>query len=135
MPKLKNKRVVRFVLIGGVCFLTNLAVLYVGTDILGWYYLLSMAVSIIVANSLGWLLNRNWTFPASRFSWWMEYGRYMSVSFSSTLISLLLMILCVSVFGMHYLLASASIALAMISFNFIVHRDWSFAASKDPVER
>lgn len=125
----------RFVLIGGVCFLTNLAVLYVGTDILGWYYLLSMAVSIIVANSLGWLLNRNWTFPASRFSWWMEYGRYMSVSFSSTLISLLLMILCVSVFGMHYLLASASIALAMISFNFIVHRDWSFAASKDPVER
>lgn len=94
-----------------------------------------MVVSIVIANTLGWLLNRNWTFPESRFFWWVEYGRYMSISFSSTLISLLLMILCVSVLGIHYLLASAAIALAMMAFNFIAHRDWSFAASEGSADR
>lgn len=126
----RDKPLIRFVMVGGLCFVTNLAVLYGGTDVLGWHYLISMAVSIVVANTLGWLLNRLWTFGESGQAWWAEYGRYLSVCFSSTLISLVLMVLCVSVMGLHYLLASAMIAVLMLIFNFIAHRDWSFAAAK-----
>lgn len=126
---MKDTRLIRFVIVGGLCFVTNLAVLYGGTDLLGWHYLISMAVSIVVANTLGWLLNRLWTFWKSGRPWWVEYARYMSVSFSSTLISLMLMVLGVSVIGIHYLLSSAIIALVMLLFNFIAHRDWSFASS------
>lgn len=126
----KETRLIRFVIVGGLCFVTNLAVLYVGTDLLGWHYLLSMAVSTVVANTLGWILNRLWTFWKSRRPWWVEYARYMSVSFSNSLISLLLMVLCVNVIGLHYLLSSAIIAILMLLFNYISHRDWSFASSE-----
>lgn len=127
---MKETRLIRFVIVGGLCFVTNLAVLYVGTDLLGWHYLLSMAVSTVVANTLGWILNRLWTFWKSRRPWWVEYARYMSVSFSNSLISLLLMVLCVNVIGLHYLLSSAIIAILMLLFNYISHRDWSFASSE-----
>lgn len=126
----KETRLIRFVIVGGLCFVTNLAVLYVGTDLLGWHYLLSMAVSTVVANTLGWILNRLWTFWKSRRPWWVEYARYMSVSFSNSLISLLLMVLSVNVIGLHYLLSSAIIAILMLLFNYISHRDWSFASSE-----
>lgn len=127
---MKETRLIRFVIVGGLCFVTNLAVLYVGTDLLGWHYLLSMAVSTVVANTLGWILNRLWTFWKSRRPWWVEYARYMSVSFSNSLISLLLMVLSVNVIGLHYLLSSAIIAILMLLFNYISHRDWSFASSE-----
>lgn len=125
-----DKRLIRFVLVGGVCFMTNLAVLYGGTSLLGWHYLVSMAVSIVIANTLGWLLNRSWTFLSCAQSRWDEYVRYMSVSLSSTAISLLMMFLCVSVLEIHYLLASAGIALLMLLFNFVAHRDWSFSTAE-----
>jgi putative flippase GtrA len=127
----RDARLLRFLTVGGLCFVTNLAVLYGGTDLLGWHYLLSMALSIVVANTLGWLLNRRWTFGGSERPWWAEYARYMSVSLSSTLISLILMFIGVSLLGIHYLLASAVIAVGMLLFNFIAHRDWSFGASAD----
>lgn len=127
---MRNKRLVRFVTVGGVCFLTNLAVLYGGTSLLGYHYLISMLVSILVANTLGWFLNRCLTFKRSRFSWRVEYLRYLSVSFTSTLISLLLMFVCVSVLLMNYLISSALIALTMLLFNYVAHRDWSFSSRK-----
>lgn len=119
----------RFIMVGGICFVTNLTILYCGTSLLGWYYLISMTASIVVANTLGWLLNRFWTFTDSRHPLWVEYIRYMSVSFLSTLISLMLMVVSVSLAGIHYMLASAIIALLMLLFNFIAHRNWSFSAS------
>jgi len=126
----RNKALIRFVMVGGVCFATNFAVLFCGTGVFGWHYLISMAVSIVVANTLGWLLNRRWTFAESGDPWWKEYFRYLSVSLSSTLIGLGLMVLCVSVMSIHYLLSNAMVSLLMLLFNFIAHRDWSFSGSK-----
>lgn len=83
-----------------------------------------------MTNTLGWLLNHRWTFSSSGLRWWAEYGRYMTVCMSSTLISLLLMALAVSLMGVHYLLASALIAMLMLFLNFWAHRGWSFASSR-----
>lgn len=124
-----DRRLLRFIVVGGICFTTNLLVLYVGTDGLGFHYLASMALSIVIANTLGWILNRKWTFCRSSIPWWMEYSRYMSVSISSTVISLALMVFCVNFLGLHYLLASAIIAAGMMVLNFVAHREWSFTAS------
>lgn len=127
---LLNRGLPRFIVIGGICFSVNLVVLYVGTDLLGWHYMMSMLLSIMVANTLGWLLNHHWTFSPSGLRWWTEYGRYMSVCISSSLIGALLMVFAVSLIGVHYLLANVVIAVLMLLVNFWAHRDWSFASSR-----
>ena len=117
----------RFLLVGGLCFFTNLMVLYVGTELVGLHYLVSTFFSIFVTNTLGWVLNRKWTFASSSSNWLLEYGRYLTVSLSGFAFSLGLMTLLVSGAGVHYLLASASIAVGMTVVNFAAHRGWSFA--------
>lgn len=120
----------RFLIVGGVCFCANLLVLYVGTGLLGLHYLVSMLISIVVANSLGWLLNRVWSFRSRDIARAAEYLRYLSVTFVSSAVSFVLMALLVGVFGVHYLLASGLIAAGMTILNFLAHRGWSFSGGR-----
>lgn len=122
-----DRRWWRFVMVGGLCFMVNLLVLYVATDIWGWHYLLSMLLSIAVANTLGWFLNRVWTFGSSSSTLLAEYIRYLTVNLSSFAFSLLSMAVLVTGVGVHYLVASALNAVVLTVFNFLAHRGWSFA--------
>lgn len=126
LPSWKDARLHRFLVVGGTCFAVNMGVLYVGTEWLGFHYLVSMAISIVVANSLGWALNRQWTFGATPSYWLHEYVRYFSVNLLSFGFSLLAMAVLVSGLGWNYLFASALLAAVMTLVNFVLHRDWSF---------
>lgn len=128
-------RWLRFLTVGGLCFGTNLLVLYIGTDMLGLHYLVSMGISILVANTLGWALNRRWTFRSGDTQRLREFGRYIRVNLSSYVLSLALMALMVSWWGVHYLLASALIAVCMTAVNFTWHTRWSFAREHQPTDR
>lgn len=121
-----NKRFTRFALVGGLCFSSNLLTLYLGTELFGWHYLVSMCLSIVIANSLGWRLNRSWTFASREKFWWLEYSRYIGVSLSSIIFSLVLMYICVDIIGINYLLSSAAIALIMLTINYFAHGKFSF---------
>lgn len=116
----------KFLVTGGTCFGVNLVILYVGTSMLGWHYLVSTIVSIASGTVLGWAMNRQWTFSVARPPSIVEFGRYASVTLLSCAVALGLMALLVSGLGLHYLLANIAIAAAMTLVNFIAHKDWSF---------
>lgn len=125
----------RFLAVGGLCFFVNVLVLYVGTELAGLHYLVSMLISIFIANTLGWALNRQWTFASTSTDWFAEYTRYLAVNLSSFIFSLVLMAVLVSGAGVHYLVASGGMAVVLAAFNFIAHRGWSFAGNYDPGSR
>jgi putative flippase GtrA len=85
-----------------------------------------MCLSIVIANSLGWRLNRSWTFASREKLWWLEYGKYLSISFSSIIFSLGLMYVCVDIIKINYLLSSAVIAILMLTLNYLAHGKLSF---------
>ncbi len=123
----RDERWWRFLVVGGVCFTANLIVLYVGTDVLGLHYLVSMLLSILIANTLGWWLNRRWSFRSRARGLVAEYLRYFAVTLTSSFLSLILMAVLVSGLRLHYLAASSAIAVGLTLFNFLAHRGWSFA--------
>ncbi len=123
---LKDPRWPRFLLVGGSCFLINLVILYLFTDLLDIHYLISMLISIIVVNTIGWLANRTWTFTSQNSNKLAEYTKYLTVNLGSFALSLALMAVLVSALGIHYLIASALIAAGLTIINFTLHRDWSF---------
>lgn len=118
----------RFVIVGGICFVLNLVVLHVCVEVLGLHYMIAMLVSIFVVYSVGWILNRTWTFRSRDRAVFLEYGRYVSANLAAMLVSLAAMWVLVSRFGVHYLLASAVIAVGMTAVNFAVHSAWTFHA-------
>jgi putative flippase GtrA len=121
----------RFLLVGGSCFILNLVILYGCTSVLGMHYLVSMLISILVVNTIGWLANRTWTFSSQNRHLLSEYARYLSVNLTGFLLSFALMALFVSALGIHYLLASAVIAAGLTIANFLLHRGWSFKKTPD----
>ena len=121
----------RFALVGGACFLLNLVVLYVGTDVLGWHYLFSMCISIGVVTVTGWWLNRRFTFASNDAKLIAEASRYSLGSLATMALALLMMYILVSIFHIHYLLASILLAISMTLLNFLLHSRWSFQGGSD----
>jgi putative flippase GtrA len=115
----------RFGLVGFLCFLGGLASVYLLTDRLHLHYVLSMAISLLLLNLIGWLLNRHWTFGLRVRRSWAELARYLLVSGTSFALTLVLLALLVSGLGLNYLVASAIVALLMTALNFTAHRLWS----------
>lgn len=120
----------KFAVTGGTCFGVNLAILYVGTSLLGWHYLVSMMVSITSVTLLGWAMNRSWTFRVARPPSVGEFARYAGVTVMSCAAALGLMALLVSGLGVHYLVANVSIAAGMTLVNFVAHKGWSFRRAR-----
>ena len=102
-----------------------LALVYLLTDRLHLHYLLSIAISIVLLNVTSWLVNRHWTFELRVRRSWTELARYLLVSGASFALTLLLVTGLVSGLGLHYLVASAVVAVLMTLVNFTAHRLWS----------
>lgn len=122
---------VRFVLVGGLCFVSGMMVVYGLTDGLGWHYLLSTAAAMGVANVLGWLLNRSWTYRSAQPRSTAEFLRYVLVNLAGMGASLAMVGLLVSRWQLHYVLACALVAIAMALLNFQLHGRVSLRLTRD----
>lgn len=123
---------VRFAVVGTLCFAAGFVSLYLLTEIAGLHYLVSMCMSMVIVNLLGWLLNRVWTFKSRSIQVKAEFGRYFVVNLFGFGVTLALMALLVSGLGVHYLAASVVVAILVMLVNFVAHKNWSFRKSRQP---
>lgn len=120
----------RFGFVGGLCFTLGLALLFFFTDIVGWHYMWSLVAALVIVNIIGWFLNRIWTFGSNCPQIKTEFARYLSVNSGGAAITMVLMGILVSGFGLHYLFAGVLVGAGMTLFNYVVHRRWSFKIGK-----
>lgn len=118
--------VVRFGVVGLSCYLCGLVLLYIFSGILGFHYLISMVLALLLVNFGGWAVNRKWTFKSDSANRGAEFFRYLAVNGVSSLLALALMALLVDGWKIHYLMASVWTAMAMMVINFLSHRHFSF---------
>jgi len=55
----------KYGVVGATAAVVDFALLYILTDVVGWYYLWSATASFIVAALVNYQLNRTWTFKSS----------------------------------------------------------------------
>jgi putative flippase GtrA len=122
-----QRELFRYIMVGGACYVAGLALLYLLTDTLGWHFMVSLALALLIMSIVGWFANRTVTFERSRLSRKQELLRYILVNAASSLITMSLMWMLVSKWGWHYLVASAIVAAGMTMGNFLLHRAWSFS--------
>lgn len=78
---------VRFVVIGALGFVVDVAVLY-GALALGAGWIAGRALSFLAAASFTWAVNRRYTFAATA-SRWREWGRYLASMAAGMLVNFL----------------------------------------------
>lgn len=124
---------VRFLVVGGLCFTSSMVALAVLTEVLGWHHLVSAALVMLGTNVAGWLFNRSWTFAVRRRRTVAEFTRYAFVNALAMFISLVL-VGGLTAIGLHYLAACALVALTMSVVNFHAHSRWSLRLENDSAQ-
>ncbi len=119
-----------FLLVGLFCTLQNVFWLYLLTTILKFHYLVSTIILMITVNSLGFCLNKRYTFKTYKTrtikSVFKELIKYHTVMLSSSLIVLGLMYVFVDIFRIWYIMSNLVISIGMSVYNFLIHKRWTF---------
>jgi putative flippase GtrA len=116
----------KFLLIGGFCTLQNIFWLYFLTTILKIHYIISMIILAIIVNSLGYYLNKKYTFQKTNGNFWRGLLKYHFIMLSSFLTVLLLMYILVDILNFWYLYANIIITIGMTIYNFFLHKKLTF---------
>jgi putative flippase GtrA len=121
-----SKQFRRFVFFGFICNALGLFSLYVLTDILKLYYVLSLLIALICVNFIGFYFNKYYTFKTSPKTFFQELGRYYLVMSSGFIINLVSMYTLVEIFKLWYIMAAVIISIVLLFYNFVLHKYWSF---------
>lgn len=125
--KFISSKFYKFLVVGAFCTLQNIFWLYLLTTILKLHYILSIIILMITVNTLGFYLNRCYTFRKHENNNFLyELGKYHSVMLSNFFSVLILMYILVDIFKIWYLYANIIITIGMTLWNFFMHKKWTF---------
>jgi len=130
LPYKKNviKEFVKFGVVGGIGTLVNIAILYLLTEKIGVYYLISAIFSFIIAMSSNFILNKVWTFKENiKLGIGKKYLQFGLVSVSALLVNLFFLYIFTEIFGIYYIISQIlAIGIALI-INFFGNKIWTFS--------
>lgn len=119
----KRKTIVKYLISGGTAAATDLVLLYILTDILGIYYLLSASLAFIVAFFVSFFLQKFWTFRDNRRDkMYQQMTIYFIVGLTNLGINTGGMYLLVSKMIIPYLLAQIIMGLIIAIGSFLIYR-------------
>ncbi len=118
----------KFAFVGAVGTVVNLVILYLLTEKIGLYYMLSAILSFIVAMTSNFFLNKIWTFKENiKSEITKKYVQFGLVSISALLINLFFLYIFTEFLGIYYLISQVlAIGIALI-INFLGNKIWTFS--------
>ena len=120
---------IKFSFVGASGVLVNLAVLYLFTEFLKVYYIISALFAFFIALTGNFILNKIWTFR-ERFSHetFHKYEKYFVVNVFALLINLVFLFLLTEFVGLHYIISQLIAISITLSINFIGNKLWTFSS-------
>lgn len=116
-------KVVRFVISGGTATLVNVLSLYIFTDLMGIYYVISAILSYITSFIVSFSMQKYWTFKEnSSINLRSQAIYYFLVTLFNLGLNALFIYLLVQYASFHYLLAQIVISLLIAIESFFVYK-------------
>jgi putative flippase GtrA len=115
--------IIRYLFSGGIATAVNLAALYFFTEIVGWWYVYSAVASFLVAFSVGFSLQKFWTFNGDH----EQKGRwqlvmYLLLNLFNLGLNALGLYLLVELLGLWYILAQIVMSGLLAVFSFVLYK-------------
>lgn len=102
----KHKQIIKYLIAGGTAAAVDLALLYIFTDIFGWWYLVAACLAFAAAFFVSFFLQKFWTFrDGNKEKIYSQMIIYLVVSLANLLINAGLMYIFVDGLGIWYILA------------------------------
>ena len=114
--------VVRFLLVGGLCFGIDFSLLYALTEFFSWHYLWSAAVSFTVSLLVNYWLCLVFVFKAAKKRTWRQATVFAVLGVAGLLINQFVMWFVAGVIGFHYTVAKLFAAVVVAVWNYFTKR-------------
>ncbi len=109
----------RYIIVGGVAFLVDYGLLYVLTEFMHLYYLISATISFILGLAVNYLISTNWVFRHSKLSNRMvEFTVYSIIGVIGLLINNFLLYFFTDYLHIHYMISKLITAILVMGWNF-----------------
>jgi dolichol-phosphate mannosyltransferase len=118
----------KFAFVGAIGTIVNLLVLYLLTEFVHVYYILSAIFAFVVAATHNFILNKLWTFKErleDNFS--KKYVQFFSVCLISLIVNLFFLYIFTEIFGIYYLISQVLAIGIALFINFTGNKIWTFA--------
>lgn len=110
----------RYIFVGGLSFLVDYSVLYILTDLCGWYYLLSATISFIAGLLVNYFISIRWVFLDSKLQNKMaEFSLYGIIGVVGLVLTNLLMYFFTDLLHIHYMVSKLITAAIVLIWNFV----------------
>ena len=127
------RQFVQYVLVGGVAFVVDFAALFLLTEKLGLYYLVSASLAFLLGLITNYLLCITWIFKQHKLSKRShEFIVFAVIGLLGLLFNNVLMFGFTELLGFHYLWSKAASATLILLFNFALRRTILFGATSRP---
>ena len=120
------QELLRFGLTGFFCLALNMGGVMLLTEVFGLHYLLSLALSSMVVMTVGFLINKFWTFRVTGTAAPPEFVRYVVTNCSAMLASLWLCSWLVEDIRISYSWSVAIAGIVCAPLTYLTHRGWTF---------
>lgn len=113
----------RYFFVGGLAFLVDYGLLYILTEFIGIYYILSASISFIIGLIINYIISTHWIFTKSKFSnSAIEFTIYGAIGVVGLLLNDLLLYLLTDILLVHYMISKLITAALVMGWNFIGRR-------------
>jgi hypothetical protein len=122
MPRSRLYEIVRFVLVGGACFILDYSLLYVLTEYGGLHYLLSAGISFTVSVFVNYWLCLVCVFHGANAQTHRAKILFFGSSIAGLGLNQLLMWMLVDLAGIYYMIAKLIAAAVVMVWNYVLKR-------------
>ena len=117
----------KFGLVGFLGTLINLLILYVFTEFVGIYYLVSAIIAFFVAMTSNFILNKIWTFKEPiKLNVGKKYLQFSLVSVVALFVNLFFLYVFTEFLGIYYLISQVLAIGVSLIINFLGNKIWTF---------
>ena len=120
---LKKKLYIKYIIAGGTATVVDLIILFLLTEIIGLWYLISAVIAFIVAFFVSFFLQKFWTFrDNNKEKIFKQMGMYLSVGLMNLIINTIGMYVLVDKFDLMYMIAQIIMICLVAISSFLIYR-------------
>lgn len=129
LSRAQLRELIRFGATGFFCLALNTSGVMLLTEIAGLHYLASLTLSSLIVMTVGYLINKYWTFRVDGTAVPPEFVRYVTTNCAAMLVSLWVCSSLVEDLHVPYSWSVVFAGIACAPLTYLTHRAWTFGLS------